>query len=84
MEITRPSITRLARRAGIKSISEECFDNVRALITQRVDSIIQNAVIVNSEHQTKTLMVEDIYDTLALMGENLTMSHDLGTATVSK
>lgn len=84
MEITRPSITRLARRAGIKSVSEDCFNNVRALIDQRLDSVIRAALVVNSEHQTKTLMPEDIYEALALTGQNLTMSHDLGTSTVAK
>jgi histone H3/H4 len=84
MEITRPSITRLARRAGIKSVSEDCYDNVRALLTSRLDQVIQSALVVNSEHQTKTLMPEDVYEALALMGENLTQSSDLGTSTVSK
>lgn len=84
MEITRPSITRLARRAGVKSISEHCFANVRALVSQRLHIIIQNALVINSEHQTKTLMADDIYEALAMMGENLAQSHDLGTTTVSK
>jgi len=84
MEVTRPSITRLARRAGVKSVSEECFPTIRAIIVQRIDEIIKNALVVNSEHQTKTLMPEDIYESLALSGENLTQSHDLGTATIGK
>jgi histone H3/H4 len=84
MEMTRPSITRLARRAGVKSISEDCFTNIRALVSQHLHAIIQTALVVNSEHQTKTLMAEDIYEALAMMGENLAQSHDLGTTTVSK
>jgi histone H3/H4 len=84
MEITRPSITRLARRAGIKSLSEDCFPSVRALIAQHVNNIIRNALIINSEHQTKTLMADDIYDALTLTGENLTQSSDLGTTTIAK
>lgn len=81
MEMTRPSITRLARRAGVKSISEECFANIRALVTQRLHTIIQNSLVINSEHQTKTLMTDDIYEALAVLGENLAQSHDLGTST---
>ncbi len=84
MEITRPSITRLARKAGVKSISEDCFPVIRALIVQRMNSIIQNALIINSEHQTKTMMSEDIYEALSITGENLAQSHDLGTNTVGK
>uniref|UniRef100_A0A6C0EJY0 Histone H2A/H2B/H3 domain-containing protein n=1 Tax=viral metagenome TaxID=1070528 RepID=A0A6C0EJY0_9ZZZZ len=84
MEITRPSITRLARRAGIKSVSEECFPSIKALIVYELENAIRASLIVNSEHQTKTLMTDDIYDGLALNGKRLTMSHDLGTATVAK
>ena len=84
MEITRPSITRLARKAGIKSISEECYDIIRKIIYQRLDEVICSSMLINSEHQTKTLMVEDIYESLALLGENLTQSNNLGTNTVNK
>lgn len=84
MEMTRPSITRLARRSGVKSISDDCFASIRALVNQRLHNIIQNALVINSEHQTKTLMAEDIYEALAVLGENLAQSHDLGTTTVSK
>ena len=84
MEITRPSITRLARRAGVKSVSEECYPHIRALLTQRLNLVLQHALVVNSEHTTKTLMPNDVYDALALLGENLARSTDLGDSTVSK
>jgi histone H3/H4 len=84
MEITRPSIVRLARKAGIKSISEECFQKIRTLITFQINNVVKKSLIVNSEHQTKTLMTEDIYESLSLTGENLTQSNDLGTTTIQK
>jgi histone H3/H4 len=84
MELSRPSITRLARKAGVKSISEECFNDIRSIITERLKIIIEKALIVNSQHQTKTLMPEDIYEGLSLMGENLARSHELGTTTITK
>jgi len=84
MEITKPSIIRLARRAGIKSLSEECFPLLRALIHQRLEHVIQNSLIINSEHQTKTLMADDIYTSLSINNENLTQSNDLGTSTITK
>lgn len=84
MDLTRPSITRLARRAGVKSIAEECFPYIRSLITQRVGEILDQALIVNSEKQTKTLMVSDIYDALRLTGENVAQSEFLNTVTVNK
>lgn len=83
-DITKPSITRLARRAGVKSVSDECFGLIRQLITNRLDSLLLAALVVNSEHQTKTLMSDDIYDAFSLIGENVTQSSDLGTTTCSK
>lgn len=82
--ITRPSITRLARRAGVKSVSDECFDSIRVLIDDKLREIINVSMVVNSEHQTKTLMVDNVYEALHLMGENVTQSMDLGTSTFRK
>lgn len=84
MDITKPSITRLARRAGVKSISDECFDYIRVLIVMRMMHVLNHAMIINSEHQTKTLMADDIYEALSLMNQNLAQSSELGTTTVSK
>jgi histone H3/H4 len=84
MEITNPSITRIARRSGVKSISEHCFPLIKQLITKETEDVIRKALIINSERQTKTLMPEDIYEALSLLGKNLTQSHDLGTGTITK
>jgi len=83
-DLTKPSITRLARRAGVKSVSDDCFVPIRNIIANRLDELIMTALVVNSEHQTKTLMSDDIYDALWLSGENTTQSNDLGTSTCSK
>jgi histone H3/H4 len=82
--ITRPSITRLARRAGVKSISDDCFDLVRNMIGMKLTDIVKVANIVNSEHQTKTIMVNDIYESLHLLGYNVTQSTDLSTTACNK
>ena len=83
-DITKPSIIRLARRAGVKSVSDECFHAIRQLIDNRLNELVYAALIVNSEHQTKTLMSDDVYDAFTLLGNNVTQSNDLGTSTCSK
>lgn len=83
-DITKPSITRLARRAGVKSLSDDCFNPIRHIISFQLDEIIKAAIVVNSEHQTKTLMADDIYDAFTLIKQNVTQSTDLGTTTCSK
>jgi histone H3/H4 len=83
-DITKPSITRLARRAGVKSVSDDCFNTIRQLIYIRLDSLINASLVVNSEHNTKTLMSEDVYDACSVIGLNVTQSSYLGTNTCSK
>ena len=82
--ITKPSITRLARRSGVKSLSEDCYNNIREIVEEYLSDVIIAALVVNSEHNTKTLMPEDIYEALRLLGYNVTQSHDLGTSTCAK
>lgn len=84
MEITRPSIIRLARQAGVKSVAEDCYPLIRALINQRLSDVIDNSLRINEQHQTKTFMPDDVYDALSLCGENVAQSSDLGTTTVNK
>jgi histone H3/H4 len=82
--LPKPSITRLARKAGIKSLSDECHNTVRALVADILKKTSSNIFIVNSEHQTKTIMVDDVYEALRLMGHNVTESSEIGTTTCVK
>lgn len=82
MKITKPSIIRVARKAGVKSISEECYDIIRKLIDNKIDDLAKNIVIVNGEHQTKTVMLEDLYNAFVLKGEYISQSNYLGKTTI--
>jgi len=82
--ITKPSIIRLARRAGVKSMADECNETVKKLIDSYLTEIISTALIVNSERNTKTLMADDIYEALRIRGYNVSQSTDLGTTTCTK
>tara|TARA_B100000497_G_scaffold99350_1_gene112330 strand:- start:465 stop:752 length:288 start_codon:yes stop_codon:yes gene_type:complete len=82
--LARPSLMRIARRGGIKSLSEDCYPEMRQIVNNKLEEILRVAMIVNGEKHTKTLMVEDIYETLALLGHHVTRSNDLGTTTCSK
>lgn len=83
-QITKPSITRLARRAGVKSLSDDCYDTVRQLIETNISNIVKLALIVNSEHNTKTLMTDDIYNGLYLSNYNIAQSNELNTTSCIK
>ena len=82
--ITKPSITRIARQAGVKSLSDDCYNTIRNLIHMYLSEVVLASLVVNSEHNTKTLMSEDVYEAFKLLGYNVAQSHDLGTTTFSK
>lgn len=82
--ITKPSITRLSRRSGVKSLSDDCYDEIRVIMNDKLKEIVNAVMIVNSEHNTKTIMVNDIYNALHLLGHNVTQSSELNTSTCSK
>ena len=77
--ISKPSITKLARQAGIKSLSEDCFETVRNLIDEKLNEIVKTILVVNSEHQTKTIMVGDVYKSLQILNYNVAESSYLNT-----
>jgi len=81
MEITKPSITRLARVAGIKSISDDVYPYIRALAESKIRDICGDVLNIS---QTKSVMVEDIYNALKIRGENLTYSKDIGIKSLEK
>ena len=38
--ITNPSITRLARKAGVKSMSNDCYDSIREIAEKELEDIV--------------------------------------------
>jgi histone H3/H4 len=82
--ITKPSLIRLARRAGVKSISDDCYAVIHEAIGEKIQEITKIALLVNSGRSTKTLMVEDVQDALRLKGYNVAQSTDLGKGTCVK
>jgi histone H3/H4 len=80
-KITKPSINRIARRAGVKSLSDDCYDTVRNLIGMELNNIIKNIIVIN---QTKTIMTKDVYDALHLMNYKVAESLELKTTTCLK
>lgn len=75
--ITNPSILRLARRAGISSVNEDSYDTIRAIIMKKLEEIINTVLIVNAQHNTKTIMTQDIYDALELLNEGVARTNTI-------
>jgi histone H3/H4 len=75
--LSKPSITRLARRAGVKSLSDDSYNTIRNLIGMKLNEIINTVIIVNNNHNTKTIMPNDVYKAFELLGYNITESSEL-------
>lgn len=69
--LTKPAITRLARRAGVKSMSDDCIAPIKHLIAMKLEEILYTTTVVNSQHTTKTIMPDDVYEGFAFLGINV-------------
>lgn len=76
--ITKVSIAKLSKRAGIKCIADDCYDTIKQVIEDKLTEVLHKVLIVNSENKSKTIMNTDVYTALEIMGESLTQSNDLG------
>lgn len=72
IKISKLSLIKLSRRAGIKSISQDSYDIIKKILIHELDDIIYKSVIINSESIHKSLMPNDIYNALEIKGINLT------------
>ena len=74
---TKPAITRLARRSGVKSMSEDCIPLIQSLISIELNNVLRIIDIVNKQNNTKTIMPTDFYNALKFNGKNILESNDL-------
>jgi histone H3/H4 len=81
---TKPAILRLARKAGIKNLSEDCYEPIRSLMGAEMEEILRISIYINEIRNTKTIIVDDIADSLRLLGKNTAKSEDLSIASCSK
>jgi histone H3/H4 len=78
--LSKPCISRLARMAGVKSLSDDCYDTIRNLIGMELNKIVSNIIVVNDSSQTKTIMSSDVYKAFELSGILITESSALNSA----
>jgi histone H3/H4 len=75
--ITKPSLTRIARKAGVKSMSEDCYPTIYNTIDKMLNDIILTGLIMNDEQNNKTFMLDDLYKAFALNGFNVAKTSEL-------
>jgi len=70
-EITNPGLRRIARRGGVKRVSEASFDESRALLGEFLKSVVQDAVIMSEAAGRKTVTTNDVAYSLKRQGHAL-------------
>ena len=48
--ITKPALTRLARKAGVKSMSENCINVLQKILYSKTERLLNDIIILN-EHK---------------------------------
>jgi len=77
---TKKSIIRLARRAGVKNISEDSYAVIQEMINDMLSDIIHTTIAIKAGNNTKTIMAENVYKALDIEGHNVARSKDLSTS----
>ena len=70
-EITNPGLRRIARRGGVKRISENSFDESRVLLGEFLNTVVKDAVIMSEAAGRKTVTTSDVAYSLKRQGHTL-------------
>lgn len=81
-KVSKPSLTRLARKAGVKSLSDECFPLLNKIIDARIEDILKISHVLMEERDGRIILERDCYDAVSILGEEMGRSDHLGTRVV--
>ncbi len=76
--VTKPSIQRLCKKAGVKSMSVQCVDLIKNIMELECDVLIDNIISYNETSKAKTVMASDVYKSINDIGYILSKSDHLG------
>ena len=69
--ITKPAIRRLARRGGVKRISEPVYEEIRSVIKVFLENLIRDTILYTEFARRKTVTAMDVV--LALKRQEITL-----------
>ena len=81
--ITKPSLQRLARMAGVKTMSADCSEVLRTLLAEEAEKICCAMLVYNSQRKTKTIMIEDLHAALHERGSWVATSNSISDSICS-
>ena len=68
-DISKQGIIRLARKAGVKSLSANCIPLMRKLMSEKIEDTLKLIIILSKNN--KTIGVDDLVKALEYDGINL-------------
>jgi histone H4 len=71
MGITKPAIRRLARRGGVKRISELIYDEARNVLKGFLEGVVKDSVTYTEHAKRKTVTALDVIYALKRQGRTL-------------
>jgi len=74
--INKPSLVRLSKIAGVKSLSQDSYDILNKVALDKLEEIVDTCIIVNSQNKNKIISKKDLYSALHILGYNLTSNTD--------
>ena len=69
--ITKPAIRRLARRGGVKRISNQIYPEVRSILNTFLTNILRLILVYTDHAQRKTATISDVVYALKRQGRTL-------------
>ncbi|KAK7754105.1 Histone H4 [Diatrype stigma] len=81
--ITKPAIRRLARRGGVKRISGNIYEEIRAVLKARLELILRDCVLYTEYRKAKTVTINDVLFSLRRLGRPIYGFDDINGAAKS-
>ena len=66
--ISKPALQRILRRAGVKRIKCQMYDELRSIMKRYMENIIKNIVVFVEHDRRKTIQMEDLTAALEING----------------
>jgi len=78
--ITKPALRRLARRAGVKRISANVYEDSRSILRTFLESVVYHSLLYKETFGRKTISLKDVVSALKRRGNTLVGAEQHQTA----
>nr|QBK86551.1 MAG: hypothetical protein LCMAC102_03460 [Marseillevirus LCMAC102] len=72
--LTKPAFERIARKAGVKSMSGLCKEELRGVVLSKMRPLIEDAVIFTKNRNASTISVNDVLEAIKNQKQNFAFS----------